>query len=166
MAQNEDKKRQARKRYIYERQSVPTIRLALGVSESSVRRWKRDAKAAGDDWDVARSATMLAGDGLESVVAAVVEDFVILFQATVEQIKSAENMDAGARVKLMASLSDAFNKMVASAGRVAPKISELGVANDVLQRMAAFVQENYPQHGEAFVEILEPFGEQLAGVYQ
>ena len=65
----------------------------------------------------------------------------------------------------MASLSDAFNKMVASAGRVAPKISELGVANDVLQRQAEFIREFYPQHAAAFLEIIEPFGERLVEVY-
>lgn len=165
MARDEDKKRQARKRFIFERQSVPTICLALGISDSTLRRWKKDARQLGDDWDVARSATMLAGEGLETVVASVVEDFVILFQATVEDVKSSETLQAADRVKLMASLSDAFNKMVSSAGRVAPKLSELGVANDVLSRLAEFVRIEFPQHSSAFVEILEPFGDRLAEVY-
>ncbi|MCY1707336.1 DUF1804 family protein [Pannonibacter sp. SL95] len=99
------------------------------------------------------------------MVASVVEDFVILFQATVEDVKSSETLQAADRVKLMASLSDAFNKMVSSAGRVAPKLSELGVANDVLSRLAEFVRIEFPQHSSAFVEILEPFGDRLAEVY-
>ena len=165
MAAGAEKKRQARRRYIFDRQSIPTIAVALGVSQSSISRWKRDAKTKGDDWSAARSAHMVAGQGLEAVVSDVVEEFVTLFQATIEDIKTSEKLDASDRVKLMASLSDAFNKMVASAGRVAPKISELGVANDVLMRLADFVHADFPQHNNAFGEILQPFGEKLTEVY-
>lgn len=160
-----DKKRTARRLFVLERQAIPTMAFTLGVSESTARRWKKEAKLAGDDWDVARSANALAGEGLESVVATVVEDFVALFQATIEQIKGSENIEPSEKVKLMASLSDAFNKMVASAGRVAPKLSELGVAQDVLQRFAEFIRKHHPDHAQTFLEVLEPFGEYLAEVY-
>ncbi|WP_310620901.1 DUF1804 family protein [Flexibacterium corallicola] len=163
--QKAEQKRKARRLFVLERQAIPTIALALHVSESTVRRWKKDALANGDNWDAVRSAQMMAGEGLETVVTSVVEDFTVLFQATIEQLKSSDNLEAAERVKLMASLSDAFNKMVASAGRVAPKISELGVANDVLQRLGEFIFKHHPQHTEAFLEILEPFGEELARQY-
>ena len=165
MAHGDDKKRQARKRYIFERQSLPTIHIALGISESTLRRWKRDAKAEGDDWDVARSANMIAGEGLEAAVSSVIEDFVIQFQTALEDLKSDKDIAADRRVKLMASLSDALNKMVGAAGRIAPAISELGVAMDMLQRQAEFIRTHFPQHSEAFAEILEPFGETLSEAY-
>lgn len=165
MAHKNDKKRDARKAFVHGQQSIPVIAVTIGVSEATVRRWKRDAKAGGDNWDIARSANLMAGDGLETVVADVVEQFVTLFKATVEQLKEDSVLLPEERVKAMASLSDAFNKMVNAAGRVAPKISELGVANDVLQRQAEFIREHYPQHAEAFLEILEPFGVRLVEVY-
>jgi len=165
MAHKEDKRKEARRQFIHDQQSVPLIAVAIGVSEATVRRWKRDAKANGDNWDVARAAHVMAGEGLETVVSDVVEQFVILFKATIEQVKEDQDLKPDERVKAMASLSDAFNKMVASAGRVAPKISELGVANDVLQRQAEFIREQYPQHAEAFLEVLEPFGEHLLETY-
>nr|WP_321460413.1 DUF1804 family protein [uncultured Cohaesibacter sp.] len=165
MAHKDEKRIDARRAYIWDQQSVPVIALSIGVSEATVRRWKRDAKQSGDNWDVARAAHMMAGEGLETVVSGVVEQFVTLFKATIEQLQDDGNLSPEERVKAMASLSDAFNKMVASAGRVAPKISELGVANDVLQRQAEFIREFYPQHAAAFLEILEPFGERLVEVY-
>lgn len=165
MAHGADKKREARKAYVFQRQSMPTISLTLGVSVATLGRWKKDAKSRGDDWDVARSAHMIAGDGLEAVVAAVVEDFVVLFQASIEQLKNDDQMPADHRVKHMAALSDAFNKMVAAAGRVSPKISELGVANDVIKRLAEFIRAHYPQHAAAFLEILEPFGDAIVEAY-
>lgn len=165
MAHKDEKRKEARRLFVFDQQSIPLIAVTVGASEGSVRRWKRDAKSKGDNWDVARSAHLMAGEGLETVVADVVEQFVTLFKATINQLSESDEISPAERVKAMASLSDAFNKMVSSAGRVAPKISELGVANDVLQRQAEFVREHFPQHAEAFLEILEPFGESLVEVY-
>ncbi|MCT4945650.1 DUF1804 family protein [Pseudomonas aeruginosa] len=33
---------------------------------------------------------------------------------------------------------------------------------EVLQRLASFIRERFPQHAHAFAEVLEPFGELLA----
>ena len=165
MGHAEDKKKLARRRYVFERQSMPTIALLISVSETTIRRWKKAAKDAGDDWDVARSAHMIAGQGLEAVVSAVVEDVVILTQSTIDAIKADEQIGAESKVKLITSLADSMNKMVAAAGRAAPKVSELGVAQDVLKRLAGFIREHHPKHAEAFLEVLEPFGEHLIEVY-
>ena len=144
---------------------MPTIALLVGVSAATLRRWKHSAKEEGDDWDVARSAHLIAGQGFEAVISAVVEDVVVLAQSTIEAIKADDNMPAESRVKLITSLSDSLNKMVSAAGRAAPKISELGVAQDVIQRLAVFVRENHAQHAIAFEEILEPFAVHLTDVY-
>ncbi|SDQ17742.1 DUF1804 family protein [Pseudovibrio sp. Tun.PSC04-5.I4] len=160
-----DQKRKARRLFILERQAIPTVAFTIGVSESTLRRWKKEAATNGDNWDVARSANALAGEGLEAVVATVVEDFVTMFQMTIEQIKASGEIEPPEKVKLMASLSDAFNKMVSSAGRVAPKLSELGIAQDVLQRLAEFIQKHHPSHAQIFLEVLEPFGDYLAEAY-
>jgi len=165
MAHGLDKKREARRRYVIERQSLPTIAAALGTSEGSVSRWKREAKAVGDDWHARRQAHLIAGEGLESVVAATVEDFVMLAQSTVGALKLDDELSAEKKAQLLASLADAMGKMVASAGRLAPKISELGVAQDVIRRLSTFIAEHHPEHGIAFLEILEPFGASIADAY-
>lgn len=166
MAHDDKLKRDVRRKFVFERQALATIAVGLTASESTLRRWKREAKEAGDDWDVARAAQALAGEGLEAVVAAVIEDFVVLYQAAIQSVKEADQMEPAERVKLMASLADAFNKTISAAGRVSPKISELGVAMDVLRRLAEFTRERFPREAEALLVVLEPFGEHLAGVYQ
>ncbi len=164
MAHSAEKRREARKAYIYERLTIPAVALKVGVPAATIRRWKRAAKQAGDDWDAARAAVMLSGEGLEAVVSTVVEEFVLQFHAALEMLKR-EDIAPDERVKLMAQLSDAFNKMVGAAGRVAPKISQLSVALDVLRRLGEYIREHHPDEAETFLAILEPFGEQLAEAY-
>lgn len=165
MAHDDKTRREARKLFVFQRQSVPTIAITLTVSEATIRRWKAEAKAKGDDWDVGRAANTLAGEGMEVLVSTVIEDFVILYQATIEAVKGDINIAPADRVKLMASLADAFHKTISAAGRVSPKISELGVAMDVLKRLADFTRQHHPDRAGLLLEILEPFGTHLSEVY-
>jgi hypothetical protein len=36
---------------------------------------------------------------------------------------------------------------------------------DVVRRLSGFVRDGYPQHAQAFLEILEPFGDRLIEWY-
>ena len=164
MAYTAIQKKKARECYIFKRQSPPTIGLALGIPATTIRRWKREALKHSDDWDLAKSAHMISGQGLDAVVSATIEDFVMLTQATIEDIKAAGD-DHDIKVKQLVALADAMTKAVSAAGRLSPKISELGVAQDVLQRLSQFIAGDYPQHADAFLEILEPFGAEIAKVY-
>ncbi len=165
MSRNEqDLRRKARADYVYRRMTGATISLALGISQATFGRWKKAAKAAGDDWDIARTASVIAGEGIETVVSSVVEDFMIMAQSLLEEIKNGElTMDQ--KVKHLVALADAMTKMTASAGKLAPKISELGVAQDVMRHLLDFVRQHFPQHAVVILEIIEPFGERLAGLY-
>jgi hypothetical protein len=165
MAHDADKKREARRRYVFERQALPTIAITLDVSEASLRRWKRDAGARGDDWDIARSANTIAGEGLDRLITEVVQDYVTVHQATIDDLRSDPNLTAGEKAKILAALADSFNKTVNAAGRVSPKISELGVAMDVLKRLADFTTRHYPTIAPGLLEVLEPFGAHLSEVY-
>ncbi len=164
MSGRDDVKRKARSDYIYRRMMQSTIAAAYGVSEATVGRWKKSAKAAGDDWDKARSAHVIAGEGVEVVVSSVVEDFMIQAQAILDEIKDGDHSTTE-KVAMLVSLSDAMTKMAASAKRFAPKVSELGVAQDVMARLLEFVREQFPQHSATILEIIEPFGERLAEIY-
>lgn len=159
-----DLKRKARAEYIFQRKNQKMIAISLGVAASTVRRWKGDAKAKGDDWDVQRTAHMIAGEGLDSVITTVVEEFMIMAQNLIEELKEPDQ-PLEKRVSQITSLADAMVKMTNSAGKLAPNISELGVAQDVVRRLAEFVREDFPEHAPAILEILEPFGETLAGAY-
>lgn len=157
-------RRKARSDYVYRRMMQSTIAAAYGVSEATVGRWKKAAKDQGDDWDKARTAHVIAGEGVEVVVHSVVEDFMLQAQAILDEIKTGQH-PLKERMDMLVSLSDAMTKMAASAKRFAPKVSELGVAQDVMAKLLDFVREEFPHHSAAILEIIEPFGERLAEIY-
>lgn len=160
----DDLKRKARSDYIFRRMMQSTIAAAYGISEATVGRWKKAAKEQGDDWDKLRTAHVIAGEGVETVVSSVVEEFMIQAQSILDEIKVGDH-DTATKVALLVQLSDAMTKMASSAKRFAPKVSELGVAQDVMAKLLEFVRENFPQHASTILEIIEPFGEHLAGIY-
>jgi hypothetical protein len=164
MSANEDIRRKARSDYVHRRMMQSTIALAYGISEATVGRWKKAAKTAGDDWDKARTAHVIAGEGVEVVVSSVVEDFMIQAQAILDEIKTGTHSTAE-KVGMLVSLSDAMTKMAASAKRFAPRVSELGVAQDLMAKLLDFVRENFPGHAKVIMEIIEPFTDRLAEIY-
>lgn len=164
MSSEQDKRRKARADYVYRRMTGATISMTLNISVATFGRWKKAAKESGDDWDVARTASIIAGEGIETVVSTVIEDFMIMAQSVLEEIKNGD-LRLDQKVKSLVALADAMTKMTTSAGKLAPKISELGVAQDVMQYLVEFVRENFPQHVAAILEIIEPFGESLARRY-
>lgn len=165
MAHDADKRREARKRYVYERQALPTIAIAITVAEATLRRWKREAARGGDDWDQARGANAIAGGGLDNLIIEVVQDYVTMHQATIEDLRNDPDVAAADKARILASLADAFTKTVNAAGRVSPKISELGVAMDVLKRLVEFTSRHHPALAPQLLDMLEPFGAQLSEVY-
>ena len=161
---SDEKRRKARSDYVHRRMMQSTIAITLGVSEATIGRWKKAAKDAGDDWDKARAAHVLAGEGVEVVVSAVVEGFMIQAQGILDEIKEGTHTTRE-KVDMLVQLSDAMTKMAASAKRFAPKVSELGVAQDVMAKLLDFVREEFPHHAKAILEIIEPFGERLSEIY-
>lgn len=164
MASDQETRRKARSDYVYRRMTAATIAMSLGISQATFGRWKKAAKVNGDDWDIARSASIIAGEGIETVVSTVIEDFMIMAQSLLDEIKNGE-LSLSQKVAHLVALADAMTKMTASAGKLAPKISELGVAQDVMTHLIEFVQENFPQHVSVIMEIIEPFGDRLANRY-
>lgn len=164
MSERGELQRKARSDYVYRRMMISTIAAAYGKSEATIGRWKKAAKEAGDDWDKARTAHVIAGEGVEVVVSSVVEDFMIQAQAILDEIKEGAHSTAE-KVGMLVSLSDAMTKMAASAKRFAPKVSELGVAQDVMAKLLDFVKEEFPHHAATILEIIEPFGDRLAEIY-
>jgi len=160
----EEQRRKARSHYVYRRMTGATIAMELLISQATFGRWKKVAKQAGDDWDIARSASIIAGEGIETVVSSVLEDFMIMAQSLLDEIKNGQ-LPMEQKVKHLVALADAMTKMTASAGKLAPKISQLGVAQDVMHHLLDFVRQNFPQHAAAILEIIEPFGERLTGLY-
>jgi len=164
MAHDQETRRELRKLYVTGK-SLKEAADRLDVAESTARRWRDQAEADGDDWERARTAAAMIGEGARSVVEQLIADFVVIHADTLASLKDDQETSAIIKAKALSVLADAFSKTMAAAGRAAPEISELAVAQDVVMRLGDFVKENYPQHLAAFTEILEPFAEELANIY-
>ena len=165
MAHSDETRRAVRAGYVFDQLALETAADAQAVPVATARRWKSDARKAGDDWDKARAAQELAGGSLEDVLRQTLAVIVRQTQATMDAIEGATDMPPAAKVQAMASLADSYNKLLAAARRLMPETDQLGVAMGVVQLLLDFVRKNYPQHGAAIAEVLEPFGEEVTKAY-
>lgn len=161
MAYSAQTKIALRAAYVHKCQPLEAAAKELGVTEGTARRWKTQARKQGDDWDKARGASLMAGQGQADVLHDVLQRLVTLTQSTLSALQK-ENIDPLTRVEAISRLSDAYHKTAAAAGKTNPKMSKLAVAMDVLERLAAFTAQHTPHHMEVLAEILEPFGAELA----
>ena len=77
-------------------------------------------------------------------------------------LKNAKDMSAMSRAEALASLSDSFNKTMASFKRLSPDLNRQAIQLDTMQRYARFVAEKHPKSLAALAETIEPFGVELA----
>lgn len=162
MAHKDEKRQALRTAYVHDRLSLEQAAGKAGVPLSTAQRWKRQARETGEDWDKLRAASLLAGEGMESVARQMLADYVVQHKALMDEINTNPELGAAAKVNMLASLADSFNKTVAASRKVLPETNKLATALSVINKLSDFVRERFPQHAAAFVEILEPFGEELA----
>lgn len=161
MAHGIETKRTLRSAYVHEMLSLESSAEKAGVSFGTASRWKKEAKAEGDDWEKARAARLMSESGTESVAQAVLEEFITVFQATILQLKKATELSPITKADALAKMSDAFHKTMAAARKGSPEVNKLAVAQDVVNLLCEFVGTKYPQHGQALLDIIEPFGKYL-----
>lgn len=161
MAKSADVRAQVRKSYVFDRLSLEQSAKLAAVAYTTAKRWKEKAAAEGDDWDKLRSAATLAGGDVEQLSQQILTEMLVQFNAVLEQIKANTEMPATTRVDLLSSLMDNIHKSLAAMRKFLPEANSLSIGMTVLRGLVEFVQERFPQHGPALVEILEPFGDVL-----
>lgn len=164
MAYSREQRDAVRRAYIIDQLSIELAAMRAGVSESTVQRWKRDAAAAGDNWDSLRAAHMLAGGGMESVAREMLMALIIQIKAVVDLVTT-EDISALEKSKAITSMTDALSKAIAASKRLLPETSELATALETIQLLTEFARERMPQHLPVVLELIEPFGETLAAHY-
>lgn len=165
MAYTIQKINEARSAYVYEALNMEAISTRFNVPRSTIVRWKKSALGKGDDWDRARAAARLSGQGIEAVTSAVLEDFVLLFQSSIKEIKEATDIKAQDKVELLSRLADAYTKTINSIAKGNPKLDKLSFAADLLGDLIQYIQTYYPQHAKAMEEVLVPFGQEIGNRY-
>lgn len=154
-----------RRAYVFDRLSLEVAALKVGVSYGTASRWKSAACEQGDDWDKAQAAQLMAGGCIEDIGRQMLAGLVTQYQSSMEELTRDTKLNPVTKVQLLASLADAFNKTISASKRLLPETSELATAMEVVQKLAEFVRKQYPQHAAIFVELLEPFGDELAKTY-
>ncbi len=164
MAHAPETRNAVRASYVYDRLPLEAAAEKHGVSYATARAWKKAAAEAGDHWDKARAAGRMAAGSLGDITAQVLEDFALLFQSTLEEIK-AEKGSPFQKAEAISRLSDAYTKTMKAAGGGDSKIAQLAVAMRVLEELARFIREQYPKQLDPFVALLEPFGQRVSEVF-
>jgi transposase len=161
MAKPAEVRAKVRKHYVFDRLSLEQAAKLAGVTYSTAKRWKTKAEETGDGWDKLKSASALAGGDIEQLSQQILTEMLVQFNSVLELIKADAEMKAVTRVELLSSLMDNIHKSMSAMRRFLPETNALAIGMHVLRGMAEFVQTRFPQHGAAFVEILEPFGDEL-----
>jgi hypothetical protein len=165
MAHPHEKRTKLRGLYVYQRLPMDAACTKAEVARGTANRWKREAAAEGDDWDRARAAVALGDESMTTLAQKLLEDYLVQHQSTIVLMREATDMSAREKAETLAALSDSFNKTMNSFKRLSPEISKQSIALDVLERLVKFAQHNHPEHVKALVELLEPFGLELARAY-
>ena len=135
------------------------------VPVTTARRWKKDAAAAGDNWDVLKTAYVMTAGGLEEVSRHALMSFMVQHRSVMDELTSSPDIAADVRVDKIVSLSDAYSKMVATSRRVLPEVNRLAVALDVIEKLANFVHKARPDVLGVFLELLDGFGREIEALY-
>lgn len=166
MAKSADVVTLVRKHYVFDRLSLEQAAKLGGVAYTTAKRWKDKAAADGDDWEKVRTASSLAGGDIEQLSQQILTEMLVQFNAVLDMVKADKEMPAATRVDLLTSLMDNIHKSMSAMKKFLPEANSIAIGMQVIRGLAEFVQTRFPQHGSAFVEILEPFGDELGRILE
>ena len=161
MAYDEAIKRKVRSAFVHKALSVKDSALLNNVPYNTARAWKKKAAEDGDDWDKAKAAVMMAEGGIGDVSQQILVELATQAQTVIDQMNEDQDMSASEKTQNLSKLADATSKTMAAVGKTSKQLSSLAVAMQVLKMLGEFVTAHFPEHGDAFVEILEPFAEKV-----
>lgn len=155
-------KQAARDSYIYERLSCEQIATRLRVPIRTLFSWRKRAKKLGDDWDTSRSALRLTSRGDEILHANVLEDIVLMFQGVMNDLKTGKFETPIDRAEALSRCMDAYVKAVSAVKKAAPQLNVLSIRMELLQKLVAYVGDNFPQHAAPLAEVFDGFAQLLS----
>ena len=152
---------EARALYVHGHLALPAIGEKLAVPLRTLYRYKDQARTAGDDWDEARLAALVAGMGYQATVSQVLEGLLKQAQTVMRNLQEDPHLSAEQRMSLLAKLAYAMNMARKSAEALNPKLSKLTVGLEVLSLLTRYIRDQHPDQAAVFLEILQPFGADL-----
>lgn len=158
-------RQEARALYVHGNLTLPAICEKLSRTARTLYRYKDEARKAGDDWEDARLAALVAGMGYQATVSQVLEGLLKQAQTVMRGLQEDPELTAEQRMSLLAKLAYAMNMARKSAEALNPKISKLSVGLEVLSLLTRHIREHHPDQAAVFLEILQPFGADLRRRY-
>ncbi len=165
MAHSDDKREQVRHAVVRGGMSLTEAAKHAGISLAAVRQWKAKARRAGDDWDIARQAAVIAQGGMGDMTGRILDDFALQFKRTIDDLEKATDMPPLSRAEALVKLSDSYVKIMRAAAGSNTGRGKLAAALEMLAAYGDFIQANHPQLATGFLESVEPFGEWLSKKY-
>ncbi|MEK0158305.1 DUF1804 family protein [Pseudoalteromonas piscicida] len=164
MAHSADIKNAVRHSYVNELLALSVAAVKHSVADGTARRWKAEAKASGDDWDLARTAARKAVGPAGEFTQDFIEEFTIQTSETFSLLRDPETaMTPAERVKVLTQLSDMYSKVMKLSGGN-KTIERRTVAVEVIKKLTAFVSKHHPDFSPQLVVILTAFGPQLVNI--
>ena len=155
MAHDEKTKADVRRYYVFDCLTLELAAEKAKVSYNTVRRWKREAEARGDNWDKVRDASTMASGKVEDVARGMLTTFVLYFESTMDELRKTEDLPVSEKAKLIQGLGDSYSKMVASSKRLLPEVSELATAWKVIEMVTNLIKTKHPDLLPAFLSVLD-----------
>jgi uncharacterized protein YjcR len=158
MSHSQDTRDRVRQLYI---EGLPLNGAAVsnGVSYDTARDWKAAAKKKGDDWDTARVAFRISGQGIDQLNQQLVEDFSRQVITTTRELESSQ-LPAATKAEMLAQLADAYAKFSKAFARINPQFSALSVALDTLKTIV----EHLRSRDQAALKALQPHFEEVGAI--
>lgn len=129
-----------------------------GVPLQTAQRWKREAAAAGDDWDKFQAASLIvAGGGFEQAMGRVAAAVVLRCEALLERMQVGEGLDPMEATKAIASLTDSLGKANAAAKRLMPEADRLAVETGAIKAFVELLIRISPAAAEAALSAMEAY---------
>ena len=155
MAHDEKTKADVRRYYVFDCLTLELAAEKAKVSYNTVRRWKREAEARGDNWDKVRDASTMASGKVEDVARGMLTTFVLYFESTMDELRKTEDLPVSEKAKLIQGLGDSYSKMVASSKRLLPEVSELATAWKVIEMVTNLIKTKHPDLLPTFLSVLD-----------
>lgn len=155
MAHDEKTKADVRRYYVFDCLTLELAAEKAKVSYNTVRRWKREAEARGDNWDKVRDASTMASGKVEDVARGMLTTFVLYFESTMDELRKTEDLTVSEKAKLIQGLGDSYSKMVASSKRLLPEVSELATAWKVIEMVTNLIKTKHSDLLPTFLSVLD-----------
>lgn len=161
MAHSMDVKHAVRHSYVIELLALSVAAIKHGVADGTVRRWKMEAKDAGDDWELARAASRRSEGTAGEFTSDFIEEFTIQVNETFALLKeNSEALSLEQRTKTLSSLTDMMSKVMKVSGGN-KKLEKRTIATDVIKKLAGFVSSHHPDFTPQFVDIITAFAPRI-----